>query len=103
MVKYKCFSKKKLFPVRGEGCRVGDDGRPLEPGDDVGGGAVAPVVAPPLPLPLLTTVPLALAPYPAVHVRVNFDKHSINLTNELKTLDLKLQTALTILRQRIYV
>ena len=52
--------------VVGEGGGVGDDGRPLEPRDDVGGGAVAPVVAPPLPLALLTTVPLPLAPYPEI-------------------------------------
>ena len=58
--------EKVHFPVRGEGSRVGDDGRPLEPRDDVCGGAVAPVVAPPLPLAFLTTVPLALAPNPEI-------------------------------------
>ena len=58
--------EKEPFPVRGEGRGVGDDGGPLEPGDDVGGGAVAPVVAPPLPLPLLPPVPLAFPPYPAI-------------------------------------
>ena len=55
-----------IFPVRCERGHVWDDGGPLEPGDDIGGGAVAPVVAPPLPLPLLPPVPLALPPYPAI-------------------------------------
>ena len=57
-----------IFPVRCERGHVWDDGGPLEPGDDVGGGAVAPVVAPPLPLPLLPPVPLALAPYPVLAI-----------------------------------
>ena len=59
-------NRQVIFPVRRERGHVGYDGRPLEPGDDVGGGAVAPVVATPLPLALLTTVPLALAPYPEI-------------------------------------
>ena len=68
--------EKEPFPVRGEGRGVGDDGGPLEPRDDVGGGAVAPVVAPPLPLPLLPPVPLAFPPYPTIcseGISIDFD------------------------------